>query len=619
MKFLLLLLCTITLCAETDLLRQESSLGLSQVKWGHETDAEQLIHVSIALTIQNADLGAESLLHISDPTSPEYGHFLSAEDVAALFKPTPNTIFDVMKWLEESGHNQSRVNISHGGDRLSLNLSVKEASTLLQATFHHQKHQETGQEQITCPHYHIPKSLARSIDYILAASPIHTHRFIRRQQIPLNGKVAALAPLPSGCLTQTTLSCLRILYGIPDNISPHQDNSLEVYEPSWISGLPEDLDKLFKQMQKNLVGHRPKVDAVNGGYLQRNYTGTNWNLEPNLDFEYTMALTSPQEVTNVQVGFHDQQGNLDDMLAAFDSYYCGSASHGDKKYPDLYPPGCNATTCDCGSSSPPKVLSISWGWTEAGFTPNYLQRQCLEFHKLGLMGTTVVTSVSDDGTASDRGSFCIDDKTGNATGGRFSPLFPSSCPWVTAVGGTQMLPPNDPRTPGATTNETAWRKSFFGHIFSSGGGFSNVFLAPPYQVPNVAVYKEVEKEHLDGIRDRFNSTGRGYPDVALRADNYPVVSNGEWSFVSGTSASNPVFASIITLINSERMPAGKGPLGFINPVLYGNPDILNDIVTGANQGCGIDQAFRATRGWDAVTGLGSPDYERMRQFFMSLP
>lgn len=195
MKFLLLLLCTITLCAETDLLRQESSLGLSQVKWGHETDAEQLIHVSIALTIQNADLGAESLLHISDPTSPEYGHFLSAEDVAALFKPTPNTIFDVMKWLEESGHNQSRVNISHGGDRLSLNLSVKEASTLLQATFHHQKHQETGQEQITCPHYHIPKSLARSIDYILAASPIHTHRFIRRQQIPLNGKVAALAPL----------------------------------------------------------------------------------------------------------------------------------------------------------------------------------------------------------------------------------------------------------------------------------------------------------------------------------------------------------------------------------------------------------------------------------------
>ena len=619
MKCLLLLLFKITVCVGTDLLRLESSLGLDQMNWGHEADAEQLLHASIALKIQNADLGVEALLRISDPTSPEYGRFLSAEDVAAVFKPTPNTISDVMEWLGQSGLDQSHVNISHGGDRLSLNLSVKEATRLLQTTFYHQIHRETGQEQITCQYYHIPEPLAGSIDYILAASPVHTHQRGRRQQIPLSGEVAALAPLPSGCLTQTTLSCLRMLYGIPDDISPHQNSSLGVFEPSWISWLSEDLDKFFERMQKNLVGHRPKVDAVNGGFLQRNFSGPNWNLEPNLDFEYTMALTSPQEVTNVQVGSHNQQGNPDDMLAAFDRYYCGSSSPGDKQYPDLYPPGCNATTCDCGSSSPPKVLSISWGWTEAGFTPNYLQRQCLEFLKLGLMGTTVVVSVSDDGTASNRGSFCIDDKTGNATDGRFSPLFPGSCPWVTAVGGTQMLSPDEPRTPGTTTNETAWRKSDSGHVTSSGGGFSNVFLAPPYQVPYVAVYKDVEIEHLDVFRDRFNSTGRGYPDVALRADNYLIVSNGKWSFVSGASASNPVFASIITLLNSERMHAGKGPLGFINPVLYGNPEILNDIVAGANQGCGVDQAFRATRGWDAVTGLGSPNFERMRQFFMSLP
>ena len=265
-------------------------------------------------------------------------------------------------------------------------------------------------------------------------------------------------------------------------------------------------------MQKNLVGHRPKIDAVNGGYLQRIYTGTNSNLGPNL---YTMALTSPQEVTNVQVGSHDQQRNLNNMLAAFNIYYCGSTSPRDKKYPNLYPPRCNATTCDCGSSLPPKVLSISWGWTEAGFTPNYLQRQCLEFLKLGLMGTIFVVSVPDDSTASDCGSFWIDDKTGNALGGRFILLFLSSCPSVTTVGGTQMLLLNDPRTLGATTNETAWRKSLFGRISSSGSGCSNVFLAPPYQDPNVAEYEDVEKEHLDGIGDHFNSAGRSYPDVAL--------------------------------------------------------------------------------------------------------
>ena len=148
----------------------------------------------------------------------------------------------------------------------------------------------------------------------------------------------------------------------------------------------------------------------------------------------------------------------------------------------------------------------------------------------------------------------------------------------------------------STTNETAFRKVLSGQVASSGGGFSNVFLAPPYQLPNVASYKEIEKDHLDEISDHFNSTGRGYPDMAARADDYVIVSNGKWKPISGTSASNPVFASIITLINSDRMHSGKGPVGFINPVLYSNPEILNDVATGANQWCGVDQAFRATRG-----------------------
>ncbi|KAG7006627.1 tripeptidyl-peptidase SED1 [Physcia stellaris] len=456
-----------------------------------------------------------------------------------MFEPKPNAVSDVMKWLGESGIDQSHVKLSYVGDRLSLNLSVQEAALLLETTFYHHTHWKTGQEQIACQYYHVPESLAASIDYILAASPVPTHQQIPRQQVVLNDNVTAMAPLPLGCLTQTTLSCLRNLYKIPSDVLPHPNNSFGVFEPSYFSWLPEDLDQFFGHVQKNLVGHRPKVDAINGGYLQKNYTGPLWNQEPNLDFEYAMALTSPQEVTNVQVG-SEHVGNLEDMLAAFDRYYCASVNPGDRKYPAFYPPGCNATACDCGSSVPPKVLSISWGWTEAGFTPNYLQRQCLEFLKLGLMGTTVVVSVSDHGTASDRGSFCIDDKTRNGTDGRFSPTYPSSCPWVTSVGGTQMLQRADPREPAATTNETAFRQFLPGKTGSSGGGH-------------------------------------------------------------------------------ERMHTGKGPVGFINPVLYGNPDMLNDVVTGANQGCGVDQAFRATRGWDAVTGLGSPDYERMRQLFMSLP
>jgi tripeptidyl-peptidase-1 len=621
MRSLPFLLYSFSAYAGATLLRQESSLNLDQWHRGHEADSNLLLRISIAMTIQNVNFGVEALLRISDPSSPHYSHYLSAKDVARMFAPRPDAVSDVFKWLRESGIDMTLVSLSHGGSHLSLSLSVQQATLLLKTTFYHQVHQKTGQEEIACQDYYLPESLARSIDYILTSSSVPTHRQIPRHQVVLKDNVTASTPLPLGCLKQTTLSCLRNLYGIPDNVEPHPNNSFGIFEPSWFSWLPEDLDKFFGKVQQDLVGHRPKVDAINGGYLQRNETGSHWFREPNLDFEYAMALIWPQDVTNVQVGSYNEVGNLDDMLAAFDQYYCDPIDPVHKKYPEFYPPGCNATSCDCGSSSPPKVLSISWGYTEAGFSPTYLQRQCLEFLKLGLMGTTVVVSVSDHGTASagPTGPSCIDDTTGNATGGRFSPIFPASCPWVTSVGGTQMLQPTNLQTTTATINETVFRKWVKKQLATSGGGFSNVFPAPSYQIPNVATYKDIEGDHLGEIADRFNSTGRGYPDVAARADEYQVVINGEWKLISGTSASNPVFASIISLINSERMHAGKAPVGFINPVLYSNPDALNDVVTGANQGCGVDEAFRATHGWDAVTGLGSPDYERLRLLFMSLP
>ena len=86
----------------------------------------------------------------------------------------------------------------------------------------------------------------------------------------------------------------------------------------------------------------------------------------------------------------------------------------------------------------------------------------------------------------------------------------------------------------------------------------------------------------------------------------------------GTSAATPIFASIVNLINEERIKVKKGPVGFINPVLYANPGMLNDIKNGSNPGCGTD-GFAAVEGWDPVTGLGTPDYGRMMEVFMALP
>lgn len=59
---------------------------------------------------------------------------------------------------------------------------------------------------------------------------------------------------------------------------------------------------------------------------------------------------------------------------------------------------------------------------------------------------------------------------------------------------------------------------------------------------------------------------------------------------------------MITLINEERTAAGKGSVGFINPTLYENEWIFNDIVNGSNPNCG-SAGFHAVPGWDPVTGM----------------
>jgi tripeptidyl-peptidase-1 len=135
----------------------------------------------------------------------------------------------------------------------------------------------------------------------------------------------------------------------------------------------------------------------------------------------------------------------------------------------------------------------------------------------------------------------------------------------------------------------------------------------------ITAYQQHEQAHLSHLLNLFNRVGRGYPDVSAQGYAYLTVVEGQVHAVYGTSAAAPVFASIVTLINNERLQMGKRPVGFVNPALYANPEVMNDVVSGANEGCGVDPAFQATVGWDPVTGLGSPDYQRMRNLFIRLP
>ena len=105
---------------------------------------------------------------------------------------------------------------------------------------------------------------------------------------------------------------------------------------------------------------------------------------------------------------------------------------------------------------------------------------------------------------------------------------------------------------------------------------------------------------------------------------YIVAINGSFYPVDGTSAACPVVAAMVSLINSERIRIGKPTLGWINPALYSAPEgLTKDITMGANKCLKIGEicckeGFKASKGWDPVTGWGTIDFYKLKVFFLHM-
>ena len=325
-----------------------------------------------------------------------------------------------------------------------------------------------------------------------------------------------------------------------------------------------------------------------------------------------MTLVNPQPVTLYQVGDEVEGASFNNFLDAIDGSYCTTAGGDDPTqdavYPDPFPGGYKGPE-NCGGFAATKVISTSYGYNEADLTAAYEVRQCNEYMKLGLQGTTILYSSGDNGVAGNGGQ-CIgpDGMYNDGSSGMFNPGFPSTCPYVTSVGATQIVPGAS-----VTAPEEACETVIF-----SGGGFSNVFSLPSYQ--SAAVKSFFANNVLTYTAAQYNNTqkSRGFPDISANGANYVTAIDGNFTLVYGTSASSPVVGSILTLVNEARLAIGKSSIGFVNPTLYANPGILNDITSGGNQGCGTP-GFTAVKGWDPVTGLGTPNFPKILAKFLSLP
>lgn len=623
-------------------LRAAISPAASHWKRSARLASDQVIHIDLALAVDQNISGkaAQALESISDPDSPSFGQHWTPDRIAQFFAPPRESIRQVGRWLNSSGVSRSAMRLSRDGTFLSFNISVGQAEQLLGAEFHLYRHLNGTTTQTASEQYSLPSRVARYIDYVLPApdpDPVSSapQSVAVQRPPPPKGGIGARQTRNIDCLQYIAPQCLRQLYNMDDGAdqAAHPNNSLGVYTPAYSAWLPQDLDMFFSDFAPDLVGQRPVFMSIAGGTHQTEYQLLPFNLEPDLDYQYTMAMAKPIPVTNIQVGDLVVQGNLNIMLAAFNAHYCrtGLDPQFDPVYPDPAPGGYNAS--DCGTHVPPRVVAIMYAWNEAWYSDVYARRQCLEFLKLGLQGVTVLTGSADRGPA-DQLAYCIDrDDPRNSTAheGFFASVFPASCPWVTSVGGTQFLPVVSNGSSTTASSAVPSSSSFPGETalddnstVSSGGGFSRLFPAPWYQGNLTHEYLASAPGAAELARQGyFNGSGRGYPDISAMARSFLVALDGGYRSVSGTSASTPVVAAMVAKINNARLHAGKSTIGFLNPVLYSaaarKAGVVRDVQLGKNHGCGVGEAFPARQAWDAVTGLGTPDFEKLKELYLRLP
>jgi kumamolisin len=212
----------------------------------------------------------------------------------------------------------------------------------------------------------------------------------------------------------------------------------------------------------------------------------------------------------------------------------------------------------------PRVISICWGNAETTWTTQSMQNFDDVAQEAAMLGITITVASGDSGSSD------------GLTDGKNHVDFPASCPHVLACGGTHLM--SDQRR---IIAETAWNDGVHGG--ASGGGYSTAFSRPSWQANDVG------------------QPGRGVPDVSANADpetGYNVLVDGRQEVLGGTSAVAPLWAGLIALINQTLQTR----VGYINPSLYSavQTSSFHDITEGNNG------AFSCARGWDAVTGLGSP-------------
>lgn len=507
---------------------------------------------------QNPNSQLESIVQqVSDPDNEDYGNYLSIANVTEQVAPSDEAKATVMNWLMSNGITNIRFNANQDLLKIRANCSILEST--FRTTFRMFRNGLTGRRAIrSCNQYSVPAGVAVHVDFVSLLLRTPSVRISPQASILPPSSGFFLRDLPADVVTPVEI---RERYGVNKSNAPSStgiSQAVAEFGDSYFS--PKDLKQFFNKFVP--YSNDKKISRQVGANDPDNPTP-----EASLDVQYIMSMGAgvPTEVWS----------SFEDIM----SWAFAVSS----------------------TQNVPVVHSVSFGWDVQGEpSPTQQRRLCAEFQKLAARGITVIFASGDSGVG------CTGCK-------KFVPSFPSTCPYVTAVGGTRFI--------NGTAGEEAAAIQF-----GSGGGFSTVFSRPSYQNSVVQSYLESDNISLPD-QSFFDSSGRAIPDVAALGSDIVIINDGKEELVAGTSASAPIFAGLVSYLNDLRLQNNLPLMGFLNPWLYKmaeqDADAFFDVTEGSNpffdrssggfsmQCCTV--GFEATAGWDPVTGLGTPNFEKLAE------
>ncbi|KAG5930802.1 hypothetical protein E4U53_002114 [Claviceps sorghi] len=572
-------LAGVALAVEEKLMIVMEKVAILPEGWKLVDEAPDLstpIRISFALSQPNIDDHIAAVV-LWDKT-------LRREDAQLIRRPNPYNTQFITKWLSKHGVTLTE----QDEDWLHVTTTVGTVNELLRTKLG--RYSFRGRKPVLrTMEYSIPAGLQMCVDFIHPIAnfmtPAHEVMSTPQYPPPQQQQQSSRKRQNVACSPFTTPDCIHKLYGInyvtPDGKSPVRLGVAGFLE-QWANYA--DTRQNFAESRPDLdqAGYNFTVELINGG--ENRQDAGQAGIEANLDIQYAMAVGFPTNV--VYYSTRGRGEKLGDKLDDSGKRLPEEVSD-NEPYLEFF-----LHIAKKADAELPHVISMSYADDEFTVPRLYAKRVCNEIAMLTLRGVSILAGSGDGGAMGSRNASCRAHDGRNKADMTIS-TFPSSCPWVTSVGAVQngVEPPE-------------------GAEFSA-GGFSDVFPRPHWQRESVHEYVKALDGHLKGY---YNPKGRATPDISVVGTMFHTIVNGQPMLLQGTSASTPVLAAMIALINDARIRKKKAPIVHLSKRLYSKKvrKVLQDITTGQSLSCSFPNGQRpggwpAAQGWDAMTGLGVPN------------